>query len=55
MAASAVKLLNDDALRARFAEAARLEAADRYRASKIIPIYESFYEETLANPVRDWS
>jgi N-acetyl-alpha-D-glucosaminyl L-malate synthase BshA len=50
MAASVVRLINDDALRQRVAEAARESATSRFCDWRIIPTYESYYEEILARP-----
>ena len=47
MAASALGLLADDGLRARIAAAARRAAHERYCDSKIVPLYERYYEEIL--------
>ena len=51
MARSAVSLLTDQALHRRMAEAARQTAHERFCDVKIIPLYESYYEEVLARPV----
>ncbi len=48
MAAAAIELLNDDARLAAMADAGRRAAQDRYCASRIIPIYEQYYERVLA-------
>jgi glycosyltransferase involved in cell wall biosynthesis len=48
MAAGAIELLTDDARLAAMAEAGRRAAQDRYCASRIIPIYERYYESVLA-------
>jgi N-acetyl-alpha-D-glucosaminyl L-malate synthase BshA len=50
MAASVVRLLKDDALRQRMAEAARQSATSRFCDWRIIPSYESYYEEILGGP-----
>jgi glycosyltransferase involved in cell wall biosynthesis len=48
MAIAAVELLSDeDRLRA-MGDAGRRAAQDRYCASRIIPIYEQYYERVLA-------
>ena len=47
MAQSVLRVLRDDRL-ARFREAARLRAVDRYSADTIVPLYESYYREVLA-------
>jgi N-acetyl-alpha-D-glucosaminyl L-malate synthase BshA len=48
MARSAVRLLTDEALHRRAAEAARRAARERYCDSKIVPLYEAYYGEILA-------
>jgi N-acetyl-alpha-D-glucosaminyl L-malate synthase BshA len=53
MAASAIAVLTDEAMHRRLAAAARDMAFERYRATKIVPIYESYYEETLSQPSHD--
>jgi N-acetyl-alpha-D-glucosaminyl L-malate synthase BshA len=50
MAASVTRLVNDDALRRRVAVAARQSATSRFCDWRIIPDYESYYEEILARP-----
>jgi N-acetyl-alpha-D-glucosaminyl L-malate synthase BshA len=50
MAASVIRLVNDDALRRRVADAARQSATSRFCDWRIIPAYESYYEEILARP-----
>jgi len=47
LAARAAQLLNDDALHARMAAAARRTATTRFCADKLIPRYEAYYEEVL--------
>jgi len=47
MAESALRLLTDPELHRRAAEAGRRAARERYCDSKIVPIYESYYEEIL--------
>jgi N-acetyl-alpha-D-glucosaminyl L-malate synthase BshA len=47
MAAAAIELLSDDAKHAAMAATARQTAQDRYCASKIIPLYEAYYERVL--------
>ena len=47
MARSALKLVTDDAFHRRAAEAARRVARERYCDSKIVPVYEAFYQEVL--------
>jgi L-malate glycosyltransferase len=48
MAAGAIELLSDDKRLQAMADAARKAAQDRYCASKIIPLYEKYYESVLA-------
>jgi len=50
MAASALKLLTDDAMHSRFAEAASRIARERFCDSKIVPVYEQYYREVLEKP-----
>ena len=48
MAGAAIELLRDPRRYEAMAEAARKTAQTRYCASKIVPIYERFYEEVLS-------
>ncbi len=48
MARSALRLLTDQALHRRAAEAAGRIAHERHCESKVVPLYESYYEEILA-------
>lgn len=48
MADAATELLSDPARLDRMRDACRAEAQERYCASKIIPLYEKYYEEILA-------
>jgi N-acetyl-alpha-D-glucosaminyl L-malate synthase BshA len=48
MAAAAIELLCDDARLPSMAAAARKTASDRFCASRIIPLYEQYYERVLA-------
>jgi glycosyltransferase involved in cell wall biosynthesis len=48
MARSALRLLTDEDLYRRAAAAARRVAHERYCDSKIVPVYEAYYEEILA-------
>jgi N-acetyl-alpha-D-glucosaminyl L-malate synthase BshA len=51
MAGAAIALLGDPARLKAMAAAARRNASDRFCASKIIPLYEQYYERILArNP-----
>jgi N-acetyl-alpha-D-glucosaminyl L-malate synthase BshA len=52
MAKSTIQLLTDQTLHRRAAAAARLSAEQRYCDSKIVPKYEAYYEEILAQPMR---
>jgi N-acetyl-alpha-D-glucosaminyl L-malate synthase BshA len=49
MASGALELLTDPARLETMARAARKTAQDRFCASRIIPKYEAFYEQTIAN------
>jgi N-acetyl-alpha-D-glucosaminyl L-malate synthase BshA len=51
MAQSALRLLTDEALYRRTAEAARRTAHERFCDVKIVPMYETYYEEILSRPV----
>src|SRR5271156_3464772 len=48
MTAGALELLTDNARLAAMADAGRRAAQDRYCASRIIPVYEAYYERVLA-------
>lgn len=50
MAAAAVELLRDGERYRTMAEAGRKTAQARYCASKIVPLYERFYERVLSGP-----
>ncbi len=50
MAASALKLLTDEALHRRFGDAARRVAQEKFCDSKIVPVYEAYYREVLGHP-----
>jgi N-acetyl-alpha-D-glucosaminyl L-malate synthase BshA len=52
MAASGVALLTDRELHGRMAAAGRLVVQGRYCSDRIVPQYESFYQEVLASPRR---
>jgi N-acetyl-alpha-D-glucosaminyl L-malate synthase BshA len=52
MAQAAIRLLRDDAKLERMRAAARQTAQDRFCASRIIPLYEKYYEQVLAQPAR---
>jgi glycosyltransferase involved in cell wall biosynthesis len=47
MAEAAIELLRDSGRYLAMAEAARRTAQNRYCASKIVPLYERFYESIL--------
>jgi len=47
MAQAAIALLTDEPARQRIAEAARKTAQDRFCASRIIPLYEEYYERVI--------
>jgi N-acetyl-alpha-D-glucosaminyl L-malate synthase BshA len=48
MAASALRLVTDDALRKRMGDAARKVATERFCDSRIVPLYEQYYTQILA-------
>jgi glycosyltransferase involved in cell wall biosynthesis len=48
MAAASIRLLSDEPLHERMARAARKRAVDRFTDQKIVPLYESYYDEVLA-------
>ena len=52
MAQAAIGLLRDDAQLERMSSAARQTAQDHFCASRIIPLYEKYYEQVLAQPPR---
>jgi N-acetyl-alpha-D-glucosaminyl L-malate synthase BshA len=52
MADASLRLLTDDALHARMAEAARTRAVERFADTRIVPMYERFYDEVLAGEGR---
>ena len=45
MAASALRLLTDDALHARIARAARQRVVDHFCVDRVLPLYEACYEK----------
>jgi glycosyltransferase involved in cell wall biosynthesis len=49
MAAAAIDLLRDDERLTQMAEAARTTATDHFCASRIIPVYEQYYERVIAH------
>jgi L-malate glycosyltransferase len=54
MAAGAISILSDPALLERFADASRRTAQDHFCASRIIPLYERYYERILSQePAQD--
>ncbi|HTX42441.1 MAG TPA: N-acetyl-alpha-D-glucosaminyl L-malate synthase BshA [Acidobacteriaceae bacterium] len=53
MAGAAVELLRDGELYRAMAEAGRKTAQARYCASKIVPLYERFYERIRSGPAAD--
>ena len=54
MAAGAISILSDPALLERLSTAARRTAQDHFCASRIIPLYEKYYERILAQgPAQD--
>jgi glycosyltransferase involved in cell wall biosynthesis len=52
MAAGALSILTDDARLEAFSAAARRTAQDHFCASRIIPLYERYYERIIAAPPR---
>jgi N-acetyl-alpha-D-glucosaminyl L-malate synthase BshA len=50
MARAGIRLLTDERLHRRVALAARAVAEGRFADTKIIPMYEAFYDEVLARP-----
>jgi N-acetyl-alpha-D-glucosaminyl L-malate synthase BshA len=50
MARYAIELLTNEAKYAMFSAAARRRAVEVYEKSKIVPLYEAFYEKILAQP-----
>jgi N-acetyl-alpha-D-glucosaminyl L-malate synthase BshA len=52
MSESAIELLSDSTRLDEMAAAARRTAQDRFCASRIIPLYERFYESIIAAPPR---
>jgi glycosyltransferase involved in cell wall biosynthesis len=52
MARSVVELLRDEVLHKKVGEAAARTALERYCDERIVPVYESYYEEILARPRR---
>jgi hypothetical protein len=52
MASGAIGLLTDPKRLEAMSCAARRTAQDRFCASRIIPLYERFYERTIAAPAR---
>jgi len=52
MANASIRLLTDEALHRRMAQAARQRAVDRFTDTKIVPMYERFYDEILAERAR---
>lgn len=48
MAAAAVELLTDRDLWRRMSEAARARAMEKFAAERVVPLYESYYEEVLS-------
>ena len=51
MARSALRLFTDESLRRRMAAAALETARQRFCDSRVVPMYEAYYEEILARPV----
>ncbi|MEN8144913.1 MAG: N-acetyl-alpha-D-glucosaminyl L-malate synthase BshA [Gemmatimonadota bacterium] len=51
MTASSVELLRDDAVWEQVSRTARQRAVERFSADRIVPLYESYYEEVLRGEV----
>jgi N-acetyl-alpha-D-glucosaminyl L-malate synthase BshA len=47
MAQASIRLLTDDALHARMAQASRQRAARQFTDARIVPMYEQYYDEVL--------
>jgi len=50
MARRAIEVLSDAKLHAGMSAAARRHAVERYDASRVVPMYEKFYEKVLERP-----
>jgi N-acetyl-alpha-D-glucosaminyl L-malate synthase BshA len=50
MARRAIEVLSDDRLHASMSAAARRLAVEKYEASRVVPLYEKFYEKVLERP-----
>jgi N-acetyl-alpha-D-glucosaminyl L-malate synthase BshA len=50
MAEASIRLLTDDALHQRVAAAAGRAARERFAHTRIVPMYEAYYDEVLAGP-----
>jgi N-acetyl-alpha-D-glucosaminyl L-malate synthase BshA len=48
MARASIRLLTDETLHARMAQAARARAVERFTDTRIVPMYEAYYDEVLA-------
>ena len=48
MANASIRLLTDEKLHSRMAQAARKRAVDRFTDTRIVPMYEAYYDEVLA-------
>jgi len=48
MADASIRLLTDDALHRRMAQASRKRAVERFTDTRIVPMYEDYYDEVLA-------
>jgi len=48
MSAASIRLLTDDTLHGRMAQAARKRAVERFADTRIVPMYEAYYDEVLA-------
>jgi glycosyltransferase involved in cell wall biosynthesis len=48
MAQAGIRLLTDEPLHQRMAQAGRARAEERFADTKIVPMYEAYYDEILA-------
>jgi glycosyltransferase involved in cell wall biosynthesis len=50
MARAGIRLLTDEPLHRQMAQAGRTRAEERFADTKIVPMYEAYYDEVLARP-----
>jgi len=48
MAGASIRLLTDDTLHSRMAQASRTRAVGRFNDARIVPMYERYYDEVVA-------